>query len=123
MKLATAVEGKAALFKQFGGADAPPVVLDTQDTDLIVEIVRGRVHVLAQRQPPAISNSSATDEGSQRISSQTHSMFQTAKSSRTARQRIGYPQLSVGAVPRAGFSGVGGRGGAGEAMSVAIDVF
>lgn len=123
MKLATAVEGKAALFKQFGGADAPPVVLDTQDTDLIVEIVRGGVHVLAQRQPPAISNSSATDEGSQRISSQTHSMFQTAQSSRTARQRIGYPQLSVGAVPRAGFSGVGGRGGAGEAMSVAVDVF
>ena len=52
MKLATAVEGKAALFKQFGGADAPPVVLDTQDTDLIVEIVRGGVHVLAQKAAP-----------------------------------------------------------------------
>ena len=34
------MEGKAALFKQFGGVDAWPVVLDTQDTDLIVEIVR-----------------------------------------------------------------------------------
>src|SRR5664279_4782715 len=31
------MEGKAALFKQFGGVDAWPVVLDTQDTDLIVE--------------------------------------------------------------------------------------
>jgi len=34
------MEGKAALFKQFAGVDAWPVVLDTQDTDLIVEIVR-----------------------------------------------------------------------------------
>src|SRR3954452_247890 len=34
------MEGKAALFKQFGGVDAWPVVLDTQNTDLIVEIVR-----------------------------------------------------------------------------------
>src|SRR6185312_11317423 len=34
------MEGKAALFKQFGGVDAWPVVLDTQDVDLIVEIVR-----------------------------------------------------------------------------------
>jgi len=33
------MEGKAALFKQFGGVDAWPVVLDTQDTDRIVEIV------------------------------------------------------------------------------------
>jgi malate dehydrogenase (oxaloacetate-decarboxylating) len=34
------MEGKAALFKRFGGVDAWPVVLDTQDTDQIVEIVR-----------------------------------------------------------------------------------
>src|SRR4029078_12368887 len=34
------MEGKAALFKQFGGVDAWPVVLDTQDTVLIVDIVR-----------------------------------------------------------------------------------
>ncbi len=34
------MEGKAALFKQFGGVDAWPVCLDTKDTDLIVEIVR-----------------------------------------------------------------------------------
>ena len=34
------MEGKAALFKRFGGVDAWPVVLDTQDSDLIVEIVR-----------------------------------------------------------------------------------
>jgi malate dehydrogenase (oxaloacetate-decarboxylating) len=34
------MEGKAALFKRFGGVDAWPVVLDTQDTDSIVEIVR-----------------------------------------------------------------------------------
>ena len=33
------MEGKAALFKRFGGVDAWPVVLDTQDTD---EIVRDR---------------------------------------------------------------------------------
>ena len=30
------------------------------------------------------------------------------------------PQASVGAVPRAGFSGVGGTGDAGEAMNVAV---
>jgi malate dehydrogenase (oxaloacetate-decarboxylating) len=34
------MEGKAALFKQFGNVDAWPIALDTQDTDLIVEIVR-----------------------------------------------------------------------------------
>jgi malate dehydrogenase (oxaloacetate-decarboxylating) len=34
------MEGKAALFKQFGGVDAWPVCLDTQDVDAIVEIVR-----------------------------------------------------------------------------------
>ena len=34
------MEGKAALFKQFGGVDAWPVVLDTQDVDEIVLIVK-----------------------------------------------------------------------------------
>lgn len=34
------MEGKAALFKRFGDVDAWPVVLDTQDTDEIVKIVR-----------------------------------------------------------------------------------
>jgi len=34
------MEGKAALFKRFAGVDAWPVVLDTQDTEAIVEIVR-----------------------------------------------------------------------------------
>ncbi len=34
------MEGKAALFKRFAGVDAWPVCLDTQDTDMIVEIAR-----------------------------------------------------------------------------------
>lgn len=34
------MEGKAALFKQFGNVDAWPVCLDTQDTDEIVSIVK-----------------------------------------------------------------------------------
>ncbi|QSB16833.1 NAD-dependent malic enzyme [Natronosporangium hydrolyticum] len=34
------MEGKAALFKRFGGVDAWPVVLDTQDSDEIVSIVK-----------------------------------------------------------------------------------
>ncbi len=34
------MEGKAALFKQFGGVDAWPVCLDTKDTDEIVRIVQ-----------------------------------------------------------------------------------
>ncbi|WP_433057522.1 NAD-dependent malic enzyme [Dactylosporangium sp. CS-033363] len=34
------MEGKAALFKRFGGVDAWPVVLDTQDTDEIINIVK-----------------------------------------------------------------------------------
>jgi malate dehydrogenase (oxaloacetate-decarboxylating) len=34
------MEGKAALFKRFAGVDAWPVVLDTQDTDEIVNIVK-----------------------------------------------------------------------------------
>src|SRR5687768_14326470 len=33
------MEGKAALFKQFGGVDAFPICLDTKDTDEIVETV------------------------------------------------------------------------------------
>ncbi|MEL6894570.1 MAG: NAD-dependent malic enzyme [Planctomycetota bacterium] len=34
------MEGKAMLFKEFGGVDAFPICLDTQDTDAIVETVR-----------------------------------------------------------------------------------
>ncbi|MDI1459776.1 NADP-dependent malic enzyme [Catellatospora sp. KI3] len=34
------MEGKAVLFKQFGGVDAVPVCLDTQDPDEIVAIVK-----------------------------------------------------------------------------------
>ena len=34
------MEGKAALFKEFAGVDAVPVVLDTQDPDEIISIVR-----------------------------------------------------------------------------------
>ncbi|HET6534084.1 MAG TPA: malic enzyme-like NAD(P)-binding protein, partial [Actinoplanes sp.] len=34
------MEGKAVLFKQFGGVDAVPVCLDTQDVDELVTIVR-----------------------------------------------------------------------------------
>ncbi len=38
------MEGKAALFKEFGGLDAIPIVLDTQDPDEIVEtLVRMRM--------------------------------------------------------------------------------
>ena len=33
------MEGKAALFKAFGGVDAFPICLDTQDTDEIIETV------------------------------------------------------------------------------------
>ncbi|MBQ9438720.1 MAG: NADP-dependent malic enzyme, partial [Lachnospiraceae bacterium] len=33
------MEGKAALFKEFGGVNAVPICLDTQDTDEIVETV------------------------------------------------------------------------------------
>jgi malate dehydrogenase (oxaloacetate-decarboxylating) len=33
------MEGKACLFSEFGGLDAVPIVLDTTDADLIVEIV------------------------------------------------------------------------------------
>jgi len=33
------MEGKAVLFKQFGGVDAVPICLDTQDTDEIIRIV------------------------------------------------------------------------------------
>jgi malate dehydrogenase (oxaloacetate-decarboxylating) len=33
------MEGKAVLFKQFGGVDAVPICLDTQDSDEIVRIV------------------------------------------------------------------------------------
>ena len=34
------MEGKAVLFKQFGGVDAFPICLDTKDTDEIVETVK-----------------------------------------------------------------------------------
>jgi malate dehydrogenase (oxaloacetate-decarboxylating) len=34
------MEGKAVLFKQFGGVDAVPICLDTQDPDEIVEVVK-----------------------------------------------------------------------------------
>jgi malate dehydrogenase (oxaloacetate-decarboxylating) len=34
------MEGKAVLFKEFGGVDAFPICLDTQDTDVIVQTVK-----------------------------------------------------------------------------------
>ncbi|MFN3241842.1 MAG: NADP-dependent malic enzyme [Planctomycetota bacterium] len=34
------MEGKAALFREFGGVDAVPVVLDTQDEHEIIQVVR-----------------------------------------------------------------------------------
>jgi malate dehydrogenase (oxaloacetate-decarboxylating) len=34
------MEGKAILFKQFGGVDAVPICLDTQDTDELIAIVK-----------------------------------------------------------------------------------
>ena len=34
------MEGKCMLFKQFGGVDAIPIVLDTQDTEAIVQTVK-----------------------------------------------------------------------------------
>jgi len=34
------MEGKAALFREFGGVDAVPVVLDTQDEQQIIDVVR-----------------------------------------------------------------------------------
>ncbi|MBR9690438.1 NADP-dependent malic enzyme [Candidatus Woesearchaeota archaeon] len=34
------MEGKSALFKQFGGVDAIPIVLDTKDSDEIINIVK-----------------------------------------------------------------------------------
>jgi malate dehydrogenase (oxaloacetate-decarboxylating) len=34
------MEGKCVLFKEFGGIDAFPIVLDTQDTDEIVETIK-----------------------------------------------------------------------------------
>ena len=39
------MEGKAALFKRFADVDAWPVCLDTQDSDMIVEIVRAMAPV------------------------------------------------------------------------------
>jgi len=33
------MEGKAVLFKEFGGVDAFPICLNTKDTDEIVRIV------------------------------------------------------------------------------------
>jgi malate dehydrogenase (oxaloacetate-decarboxylating) len=41
------MEGKAALFKRFGGIDAFPICLDTQDTDEIVAIVKAIAPVFA----------------------------------------------------------------------------
>ncbi len=39
------MEGKAALFKQFGGVDAWPVCLDTKDTEEIISIVKAMAPV------------------------------------------------------------------------------
>ena len=34
------MEGKAVLFKEFGGVDAFPIAIDSQDVDTIVETVK-----------------------------------------------------------------------------------
>jgi malate dehydrogenase (oxaloacetate-decarboxylating) len=33
------MEGKAILFKEFGGVDAIPIVLSTQDPDEVIKVV------------------------------------------------------------------------------------
>ena len=45
------MEGKAALFKRFGGIDAWPLCLDTQDTDEIVAVVKAIAPGLRRHQP------------------------------------------------------------------------
>ena len=45
------MEGKAMLFKEFGGVDALPICLDTKDTDEIVEAVQVRSRRLRRHQP------------------------------------------------------------------------
>ena len=45
------MEGKAVLFKQFGGVDAVPICLDTQDTDEIVATVERAGAVVRRHQP------------------------------------------------------------------------
>ena len=45
------MEGKAVLFKQFGGVDAVPICLDTQDVDEIVAMVH-RARALVRRDQP-----------------------------------------------------------------------
>ena len=45
------MEGKAVLFKQFGGVDAVPICLDTQDVDEIVAMVT-RARALVRRHQP-----------------------------------------------------------------------
>ena len=45
------MEGKAMLFKEFGGVDAVPICLDTQDTDEIVAIVTRARPELRRDQP------------------------------------------------------------------------
>ena len=74
------MEGKAVLFKQFGGVDAVPICLDTTDTDEIVETVvrlapsfgghQPRGHL---RAPRASRSSSGSRSGSPSRSSTTTS--------------------------------------------------
>ena len=45
------MEGKALLFKEFGGVDAWPICLDTKDTDRIVETVQAIAPGLRQSLP------------------------------------------------------------------------
>ena len=45
------MEGKAVLFKQFGGVDAIPICLDTTDVDEIVETVVRLAPQLRRHQP------------------------------------------------------------------------
>ena len=45
------MEGKAVLFKQFGGVDAVPICLDTQDVDEIIAMVTALAPVVRRDQP------------------------------------------------------------------------
>src|SRR4051812_10570534 len=62
------MEGKAALFKQFGGVDAWPVVLDTQDSDEIVMIVKaiapayGGINPQGNAPPPGLRSEKGARE-------------------------------------------------------------
>ena len=87
------MEGKAMLFKEFGGVDAFPICLDTQDVDEIVETCILHRTVVRRNQPGG--HLLATVRRDRRAADFARSIFLSSTTISTARRSSSWPRCAT----------------------------